>query len=251
MAYTNDLVRLATSARFSISAGTLVLTPRAACNAILEGYRTSIRARWQAVRPCRGTPGAPPRRRTRSCEIRFASGRRWPISRRLAARWPRRSHCCAASSDAREDPRYVTRRAGLGSLGHPRIVAIAEHSGRLDRARGKGAGRAPGWRGRWAARQACRSTTRRSSAGRCDAPIPSSRSAVAGCSAGLRPTAAGSSSRSRGSRPSRPSCSTPWAPRRPTSTSGRERGRIAAVSRDLDRAIAGPGSRSPRGPWSG
>ena len=42
MAYTNDLVRLATSARLSIGAGTLVLTPRAACNAILEGYRTSI-----------------------------------------------------------------------------------------------------------------------------------------------------------------------------------------------------------------
>src|SRR4029077_14252124 len=28
-----------------------------------------------------------------------------------------------------ESPRYVTRRAGLGSLGHPRIVAMAEHSG--------------------------------------------------------------------------------------------------------------------------
>src|SRR6202163_4030741 len=39
MAYTNDLVRLATSARLSISAGRLIITPRAACNAIIAGYR--------------------------------------------------------------------------------------------------------------------------------------------------------------------------------------------------------------------
>ena len=135
-----------------------------------------------------------------------------------------------------EAPRYVTRRAGLGSLGHPRIVAIAEHSG--------------GWIAReakelvasgvaWAvgdAPQRSRSTTRRSSAGRCAAPTPSSRYAVAGCCAGSRPTAAGSSSPSHVSPSSRPTCSTPWAPRPPTSTWGRERAGSPPCSRDLDRA---------------
>ena len=42
LGYTIDLVRLATSARMAIDAGTLQITPREACAAILEGYRDGI-----------------------------------------------------------------------------------------------------------------------------------------------------------------------------------------------------------------
>ena len=128
MAYTNDLVRLATSARLSISAGTLVLTPRAACNAILEGYRTSIE---RGGRPFVLAEKHPVLRRDAQSELRdpvrfwTAMGDLPPARRPLAAA----VSLLRRQFGAREDPRYVTRRAGLGSLGHPRIVAIAGHSG--------------------------------------------------------------------------------------------------------------------------
>lgn len=128
MAYTNDLVRLATSARLSISAGTLVLTPRAACNAILEGYRSSIR---RGGRPFVLAEEHAVLRRDADLELRDPV-RFWTGMANLP---PARRPTAAAIALLRrqfrstEDPRYVTRRAGLGSLGHPRIVAIAEHSG--------------------------------------------------------------------------------------------------------------------------
>ena len=128
MAYTNDLVRLATSARLSISAGTLVLTPRAACNAILEGYHASL---LRGGRPFVLAEEHAVLRHDADSElrdpVRFWTG--------MADLPPARRPTAAAVTLLRrqfrttEAPRYVTRRAGLGSLGHPRIVAIAEHSG--------------------------------------------------------------------------------------------------------------------------
>ncbi len=128
MAYTNDLVRLATSARLSISAGSLVLTPRAACNAILEGYRTSLD---RGGRPFVLAEEHHVLRRDAQSELRDPV-RFWTAMTDLP---PARRPTAAAVSVLRrefrstEAPRYVTRRAGLGSLGHPRIVAMAEHSG--------------------------------------------------------------------------------------------------------------------------
>jgi hypothetical protein len=128
MAYTNDLVRLATSARLSISAGSLTLTPRAACNAILEGYGSSIE---RGGRPFVLAEEHRVLRRDAQSELRDPV-RFWSA---MAGLPPARKPVAAAVSLLRrqfredEDPRYVTRRAGLGSLGHPRIVAIAEHSG--------------------------------------------------------------------------------------------------------------------------
>ena len=128
MAYTNDLVRLATSARLSISGGTLVLTPRAACNAILEGYRTSIE---RGGRPFVLAEAHAVLRRDAQSELRDPV-RFWTAMADLP---PTRRPVAAAVSLLRrefrggENPRYVTRRAGLGSLGHPRIVAIAKHAG--------------------------------------------------------------------------------------------------------------------------
>jgi Uncharacterized protein conserved in bacteria (DUF2252) len=128
MAYTNDLVRLATSARLSISAGTLLLAPRAACAAILEGYRESIE---RGGRPFVLAEKHPVLRHDAQSELRDPV-RFWAA---MAALPPARRPVVAGVAllrrqfRSREQPRYVTRRAGLGSLGHPRIVAIAEHSG--------------------------------------------------------------------------------------------------------------------------
>jgi hypothetical protein len=128
MAYTNDLVRLATSARFAIGAGALVLTPRAACNAILEGYRSSLEA---GGKPFVLAEEHHVLRRDAQSELRDPV-RFWSAMADLP---PARKPAAAAVSllqrelNRTDDPRYVTRRAGLGSLGHPRIVAIAEHKG--------------------------------------------------------------------------------------------------------------------------
>jgi len=128
MAYTNDLVRLATSARLSISAGTLLLTPRAACNAILEGYRTSLE---RGGRPFVLAEEHHVLRRDANSELRDPV-RFWTAMHELPA--ARRTLPEAVSILRRrfrpgEELSYVTRRAGLGSLGHPRVVAIAEHAG--------------------------------------------------------------------------------------------------------------------------
>ena len=128
MAYTNDLVRLATSARLSISAGNLVLTPRTACNAILEGYRASLE---RGGRPFVLAEEHHVLRRDATSELRDPV-RFWIAMADLPpARRPRAEPVALLRRQFRneDDPRYVTRRAGLGSLGHPRMVAIAEHAG--------------------------------------------------------------------------------------------------------------------------
>ncbi len=128
MAYTNDLVRLATSARFAIGAGALVLTPRAACNAILEGYSKTVEA---GGKPFVLAEEHRVLRRDAQSELRDPV-RFWSAMVDLPP--ARKPPTAAVSLLQRElnrvdDPRFVTRRAGLGSLGHPRIVAIAEHKG--------------------------------------------------------------------------------------------------------------------------
>ncbi len=145
LAYTVDLVRLATSARLSIAAGNLQITPRAACAAILDGYSEGIAG-----------DGLP-----------FVLAEEHPVLRGEAASelrnpvtfWTRmqglptlRNPSAEAVKLLRgelrdsETPRYVARRAGLGSLGHPRVVAIAEHKGGLIAREAKAlVGSAAGW----------------------------------------------------------------------------------------------------------
>jgi len=128
MAYTNDLVRLATSARLSISAGALVLTPRTACNAILEGYRSSLK---RGGRPFVLAEEHRVLRRDAQSELRDPV-RFWTAMVDLPpARRPVPAAIALLQRQIRagEEIRYMSRRAGLGSLGHPRIVAIAEHGG--------------------------------------------------------------------------------------------------------------------------
>jgi hypothetical protein len=128
LAYTIDLVRLATSARLAIAASTLQLSARAACAAILDGYGAGLRGDG---RPFVLAEEHPVLRGEAESELRnpvvfwrqmlgFPTYRRPPDEAISLLR--------TAIRDA-DRPRYVARRAGLGSLGHPRVVAIAELAG--------------------------------------------------------------------------------------------------------------------------
>ena len=99
-----------------------------ACDAILEGYRASIE---RGGRPFVLAEEHHVLRREAESELRDPV-RFW---REMIALPPARRPVPGAISLLRrqfrgsEQPRYVTRRVGLGSLGHPRVVAFAEHSG--------------------------------------------------------------------------------------------------------------------------
>ncbi|MGH7685936.1 MAG: DUF2252 family protein [Candidatus Dormibacteria bacterium] len=130
LAYTADLVRLAVSGRMAITIDRLRLSPRRAIEAMLDGYRRGLDAG--------GTPfvlaeNHPVLRREASGVLRDPV-RFWqrmraqpenrevpePLVRMLTAGLPR---------DV--SPTFRDRRAGLGSLGHVRVVAAGSHNGGL------------------------------------------------------------------------------------------------------------------------
>jgi hypothetical protein len=125
VAYTNDLVRLAVSALLAIRMGHLRIAGREACSAILAGYRAGIdgegrpfvlaeKDRWlrlQAMSDLRD----PVRFWTKLGEL--------PPARRVPEE-------AAVLLNRTLPPRsapvgYRSRRAGLGSLGHQRVVLLA------------------------------------------------------------------------------------------------------------------------------
>jgi hypothetical protein len=134
-AYAIDLVRLAVSGHLAIEAGSLPLKRDDVCNALLEGYRESLREQGLA----------------------FVLGERHQWLRAIAGGvlrdpahfWQKidalptlKSEAPVSAVDALEhlmpapDLKYrlVHRTAGLGSLGHDRFVAIADwHGGRIAR----------------------------------------------------------------------------------------------------------------------
>jgi hypothetical protein len=128
LAYAIDLVRLATSARLAIRVATLRLTPGAACDAILRGYRAGMES---GGRPFVLAEEHEVLRREAESELRnpvaFWSGL---VGLAAVRRPPAKAVALLRGAvHAAERPRYVARRAGLGSLGHPRIVAIADQGG--------------------------------------------------------------------------------------------------------------------------
>ncbi len=130
MAYTNDLVRLATSARLCIAGGTMQISPRAACAAILDGYGSGVDS---GGRPFVLAEEHPVLRGEAESELRDpvqfwkrVSG--FPEAQRPPAPAVALLRVAVRGADG---ARFVSRRAGLGSLGHPRIVVIAERSGGL------------------------------------------------------------------------------------------------------------------------
>jgi hypothetical protein len=128
--YTQDLVRLASSTLLAIEVDHFTtISAKAACRAILDGYAASLEAR-----------GAP---------VVLAERRRW--LRHIAINrlrdptefWQKLTALPSATGDVpkktlravlparSEPPRIVRRIAGVGSLGRPRFVAIAESCGGL------------------------------------------------------------------------------------------------------------------------
>jgi hypothetical protein len=124
--YTVDLVRLATSAMFAIASGGLALKPKEACESILEGYKESLASR--------GRPYVLEEENNWLRQI--ATG----VLRDPAHFWKRMDALPRINKpippSAQEALEHlmpergltyhaVRRVAGLGSLGHVRVVAIA------------------------------------------------------------------------------------------------------------------------------
>ena len=128
--YTNDLVRLAASVRMVTDSETLSIKYREGCDAILEGYQTSLkkggcpfvlaehdtnmeRLGIEAIKPAQDfwqqlidAPAVPDR------EV--------PANARIAIE---------KSLPPKIEFKMTRRQAGMGSLGQPRFVAIADYAG--------------------------------------------------------------------------------------------------------------------------
>jgi hypothetical protein len=128
--YTNDLVRLATSMKIVADVGGLSVKPKEGCDAILEGYRKSLKEGGHAVVLAEhehklGKLGIdsfkPP-------TDFWGKLNRLPVVTR-----PLGSDVKRALEKALPDPKMeyklVRRQAGLGSLGQQRFVAIANWQG--------------------------------------------------------------------------------------------------------------------------
>jgi len=133
--YTIDLVRMATSALFAIDAGHLTLKPEDACLAILEGYKESLTKRG---RPFVLEEDHKWLRQTAMGELRDPEHfwLKMDQLKKLTFKLPASAR--KALERLMPEPglkyRTVERVAGLGSLGHIRVVAIAEcHGGKVAR----------------------------------------------------------------------------------------------------------------------
>ena len=128
--FTNDLVRLAASAILAIDAGHLSLNPKEACTAMLDGYLKSFSQY--------GSPFMLEEEHKWLREIAL-SELRDPVHfwQKMESLPQVREEISASAQDALEhllperglNYRVKRRVAGLGSLGHMRLVAIAEFQG--------------------------------------------------------------------------------------------------------------------------
>ena len=130
MAYTNDLVRLATSLKIVIDAEGLSIKFRDGCDAILEGYSDSLSEggrpvvlaeRQQKLRTLGVDSFRPP-------SNFWGKLNRLPAVRQPLARDLKRALEKTLPESGMEY-KVVRRRAGLGSLGQERFVAIAKWHG--------------------------------------------------------------------------------------------------------------------------
>ncbi len=129
--YTQDLVRLATSALIAIEESRLHLAGRRGCQAILEGYLESLRRGGGAA------VLAERYRWLRELAIARLKDQRpfWDAMRALrtasALEPALRRHLQRALPARAAPPRFAHRPAGLGILGRLRVVALAEWQGGL------------------------------------------------------------------------------------------------------------------------
>ena len=135
LSYANDLVRLAVSAHIAVEAGHLPVKPGDICDALLDGYQQSLRAR--------GLPFVLEENHDWLRKIAISELRE-PVHfwAKLDALPTLKEQIPISAVDALEhllparDVKYrvAHRVAGLGSLGRPRYVAIADwHGGKIAR----------------------------------------------------------------------------------------------------------------------
>jgi hypothetical protein len=127
--YTNDLVRLAASVKIAGKGSALKISLRDACNAILDGYRTALRQGGSPIilaeqEHLLQTLGIA---ELKAPEEFWRKLNRLPVSRRECPPAARRALNQALPRAA--SYKLVSRTAGIGSLGQPRFVAIAEWKG--------------------------------------------------------------------------------------------------------------------------
>ena len=130
--YTNDLTRLATSALLAIRARRLALSPREACDAILEGYRRALElgGRPFVLEERHAWLRALALGELRDPEKFWDHLDALPTARGAIPMGALR----AALPDRGLAVRVVSRPAGVGSLGRPRFVALAAfHGARIAR----------------------------------------------------------------------------------------------------------------------
>ncbi len=130
LAYTNDLVRLAASLKIVIDAQSLSVPFKNGCDAILDGYRRSLKAG--------GNPIVLAEREQKLGKLGVDSFKpetdfweklnQLPANRRPLDRNAKRA-LEKTLPDARMDYKVVRRQAGLGSLGQQRFVAIGMWKG--------------------------------------------------------------------------------------------------------------------------
>jgi hypothetical protein len=130
MPYTIDLVRLATSARLALRAGRIDRTAEQACDAILDGYTDGIEA---GGRPLVLAENDRWLRRIATAKARDPVAF-WAELDRLPAldaqlRPPLRRGLVRALPQAMTEFRLLRRRAGLGSLGRERVLALGPWRG--------------------------------------------------------------------------------------------------------------------------
>lgn len=128
--YTNDLVRLATSACLAIEADDLTLRRGVACTVILEGYATGVLE--GSGRPVVLSEHHRWLRDAVTSRLRDPAKFWQKLAARPAARaipTEVRSLLEAALPKPRKQMRMIYRRPGLGSLGRPRFTALAEWRG--------------------------------------------------------------------------------------------------------------------------
>jgi uncharacterized protein (DUF2252 family) len=128
--YTNDLVRLAASAKIVIDAEQLVMRFKDACTAILDGYRRTLREGGDPI--VLGERDVTLERL--GIDAIEAPDDFWPKLQALpAARQPLRRDVRQPLErtlpDSRLTYKVVRREAGIGSLGQQRFVAIASWKG--------------------------------------------------------------------------------------------------------------------------
>jgi len=128
--YTFDLVRLATSAGLAAAEGDLTINLKEACAAILNGYSTALR---QGGRPIVLAENDRWLRKLASGRLRDPVVFWSRIAALPTARGPLPSRTQQALlhrlPDGANSVRFVRRRAGLGSLGLERLVALAGWNG--------------------------------------------------------------------------------------------------------------------------